>query len=254
MMEKAHILVVEDQNIIAMDLKSRLISLGYGVPAVIAYGEEVAAKAEELKPDLVLMDIRLKGEMDGVQAAEQIHQQFGLPVIYLTAHSDERTLQRARVTEPYGYILKPFEDRELHMAIEIALYKHQMEKKLKESEQWLAATLKSIGDAVIATDSSGRIKFMNPIAEALTGWTQAEGAGQELCTVFNIVSEETRAPAKNPVTRVLQEGIIVGLANHTILVTRDGEEMPIEDSAAPIRDEQGNITGVVLVFVSVQLV
>ncbi len=247
-MEKARILVVEDQNIIAMDLKSRLTGLGYVVPAVIAYGEEVAAKAEELKPDLVLMDIVLKGGMDGVQAAEQIRQQFGLPVIYLTAHSDERTLQRARVTEPYGYILKPFEDRELNMAIEIALYKHRMERKLRENERWLAATLKSIGEAVIATDIKKRIKFMNPVAEELTGWPQAEAAGRELSQVFQTIHEGTRARARTAVTKALQEGMVVGPSNHVALVARDGREIPIEDSAAPIRDELGKITGVVLVF------
>ena len=247
-MENARILIVEDQNIIAMDLKDRLTHLGYSVAATLAYGEEAIEKVEELAPQLVLMDIVLKGEMDGVQAAELIRQRFDLPIIYLTAHSDEQTLQRAKLTEPYAYILKPFEDRELLMAIEIALYKHRVEAKLKENERWLAATLTSIGDAVIATDSSGRIRLMNPIAEALTGWAQAEAAGQELSAVFKIISEETRVPTKNPVARVLHEGLIVGLANHTVLVARDGTEIPIEDSAAPIRDERGNITGVVLVF------
>lgn len=247
-MGKARILVVEDQNIIALDLKGRLTTLGYLVPAIVAYGEEAVVKAGEVKPDLVLMDIVLKGEMDGVQAAEQIHQQFGLPVIYLTAHSDERTLQRARLTEPYGYILKPFEDRELNMAIEIALYKHLMERKLRESERWLTATLKSIGDAVIAADTDKRIKFMNPAAEALTGWPQAEAAGRELSQVFKIVNEGTGARASTSVTKALREGTAVGPSASVTLATRDGREVPIEESASPIHDEQGNITGVVLIF------
>jgi PAS domain S-box-containing protein len=146
-MEKARILIVEDQDIFAVDLKNRLAALGHAVPAVVAYGEEAVAKAEELRPDLVLMNIALKGEMDGMQAAEQIRQQFGLPVIYLTVPSDEETLGRAGLTEPYGYVFKPFEDRELNVAIEITLYKHRMERKLKESERRLTATLERIGDS-----------------------------------------------------------------------------------------------------------
>ena len=124
--------------------------------------------------DLVLMDIVLEGDMDGVKAAEHIRNHFDIPVVYLTAYSDDTTLQRAKITEPYGYILKPFQERELYTTIEMALYKHKMERKLKENEQWLATTLKSIGDAVIATDTKGFVTFMNPVAEVLTGWKQEE--------------------------------------------------------------------------------
>ena len=130
-MASARLLVVEDQSIIALDLKSRLTSLGYEVVATAAYGETAVEAVGRLDPDLVLMDIRLKGDMDGIQAAERIRADYNRPVIYLTAHSDDQTLQRARLTEPYGYILKPFEDRELQMVIELALYKHRVEAQLK---------------------------------------------------------------------------------------------------------------------------
>jgi PAS domain S-box-containing protein len=201
-----------------------------------------------MRPDLVLMDIRLKGDMDGVEAAEEICTRFDIPVIYLTAYADENTLQRAKVTEPYGYILKPFEERELRTNIEMALYKYEMERKLKESERWLATTLRSIGDAVIATDAQGCVMFMNPVAEALTGWKQEEALGKDLTEVFHIMNEETCTVVESPVERALQEGVAVGLADHTILIARDGTKTPIDDSAAPIRDEKENITGVVLTF------
>jgi PAS domain S-box-containing protein len=158
------------------------------------------------------------------------------------------TMQRAKVTEPYGYIIKPFQERELHTAIEVALYKHEVERKLKESERWLSTVLQSIGDGVIATDREGLVTFMNPIAEALTGWKQEEALGEDLTEVFNIVDQQTRMPAENPATRALREGVVVGLADHSILIAKDGQETHLDDSAAPIRDDKGNAAGVVLVF------
>jgi PAS domain S-box-containing protein len=231
-----------------MELEDSLQSLGYVVSAVASYGEEAIEKAAERRPDLVLMDIRLKGNVNGIGAAKEIHESFDIPVIYLTAYADEDTLQRAKITEPYGYIVKPFEERELHSAIEMALYKHRMERKLKESEQWLATTLRSIGDAVIATDEKGLIVLMNSVAEALTGWNQKDAWGKDLTEVFNIIDEKTHTLTKSPVTRAIREGVVIGLANHSILIAKDGREIPIDDSAAPIRDDKGGITGVVLTF------
>ena len=247
-MANAQVLVVEDEGIVAKDIQNTLKKLGYAVPAIASSGEEAIKKATETLPDLVLMDIVLEGYMDGVEAAEQIRDRFDIPVVYLTAYADNKTLQRAKITEPYGYILKPFSERELHTAIEIALYKHQMERKLRDSEQWLATTLKSIGDAVIATDAGGFVTFMNPVAEALTGWNQEDAAGKPLKKVFNIINEETGKQAEDPATRVFREGVVVGLANHTVLIAKDGTKYPIDDSGAPIRDDKGNIMGVVLVF------
>jgi PAS domain S-box-containing protein len=124
----------------------------------------------------------------------------------------------------------------------------QAEEALRKSEETLRATLHSIGDAVIATDRKGRVAAMNPVAESLTGWSEGEATGQPLETVFRIVHEQTRQPVESPVTNVLKSDCIVGLANHTLLIARDGREIPIADSGAPIRNDAGEITGVVLVF------
>ncbi len=185
------------------------------------------------------MDIRLKGRMDGVEAAEHIRHECSLPIIFLTAHSDPATLQRAKLTEPFGYILKPFEELELSTHIEMALYKHQVEQKLRQQREWLQVTLQSIGDAVITTDAVGKVTSLNPVAEELTGWKMAEALNRPIEEVFNIINEETRSPAPNPVGKVLREGKILGLANHTAVISRDGKERAIEDSAAPIKDAQG---------------
>jgi PAS domain S-box-containing protein len=247
-MSGARILIVEDEGIEALDLQQRVTGMGYTVLDIVSTGEEAIEKAGETLPDLVLMDIMLPGEIDGVTAAEQIRSRFNLPVIYITAYADEDTLQRAKVTEPYGYIVKPFRERELQITIDMALHKHEMGKKLRESAKWFSTTLKSIGDAVIATDKKGRITFMNPVAERLMGWKLEEVKSKKLTEVFNIINMYSRQPAENPVTRVLLEGVTIGLANHTLLIAKDGTEIPIDDSAAPIKDDQGNIVGVVLVF------
>lgn len=240
--------IVEDERIVAEDIQRSLKRLGYTVSSVVSSGKEAIQKTEEENPDLVLMDIVLKGPMDGIEAAEQINSRFHVPVVYLTAHADEKKLQRAKVTEPYGYILKPFDDKELHTTIEMALYKNKMEKKVKESEKWLATTLRSIGDGVIATDMKGSVTFMNPVAEALTGWTQEEAAGKPLEEIFHIINEETRMPCENPSEKIVKTGKIIGLANNTVLVAKDGTERRIADSGAPICGDDHTILGTVLVF------
>ncbi|MCK5231069.1 MAG: response regulator [Desulfobulbaceae bacterium] len=247
-MTEMRILVVEDEGIIAADIQSSLKNLGYHVSGVASSGEEAIRKAEEDRPDLVLMDIVIKGEMDGIETAGQLRSRFNIPVIYLTAYTDKETLERAKVTEPYGYIVKPFEDRELHTAVEMALYKSRMENKLREREEWLSTILKSIGDAVIVTDAKGHVEFMNKVAISLTGWDEAEAKGKPLKSIFNIVNEKTREQVEDPVNKVIRKGTIVGLANHTVLISKDGTEIPIDDSGAPIRDDNGHIIGIVLVF------
>ncbi len=247
-MPETKILIVEDEAIVAEDIRNTLQNLGYTIYAVVPSGEEAITKIEEDKPDLVLMDVVLKGNMDGIEAASQIHSRFNIPVVYLTAFTDKKTIERAKLTEPFGYIVKPFEDRELHSTVEMALYKHKIESKLKESESWLSTILKSIGDAVVVTDAEGNIQFINDVAQFLTGWKHEDAIGKSLADIFNIVNEKTRKKVEDPVTKVIRKGKIVGLANHTILISKDGTEIPIDDSGAPIKDEKGNIIGIVLVF------
>ncbi len=169
-MIQPRILIVEDEAIVAADLAGKLGRLGYEVAGIAAEGKEAVAMACRLGPQLVLMDIWLEGPMDGIEAAEAIRRQLDVPVIYLTAHSDPATLARAKLTGPFGYILKPFEERELATQIELALHKHQADRQLRDQREWLRVTLRSIGDAVIATDAAGQVAYINPVAEALTGW------------------------------------------------------------------------------------
>jgi diguanylate cyclase (GGDEF)-like protein/PAS domain S-box-containing protein len=225
-----------------------LIKLGYDVPLFVTSGEAALDQIGVVKPDLVLMDIHLSGEIDGIATADKIRRNGRLPVVFLTAHSDEATLRRARITEPFGYVLKPFEERELQIAVDIALYRHKVEFQLKQMERWLTTTLKSIGDGVIATDTKGTITFMNRMAEALTGWLQSDAVGRPFTEVLHLVHARTRENVESLVERVLAENLIIEMGPDTVLITRDGQEVPVDDSAAPITDDDENVNGVVIVF------
>jgi PAS domain S-box-containing protein len=194
------------------------------------------------------MDIRLAGTLDGVQTAEKIRSEQDIPVIYLTAHSDDETLRRARDTGPFGYLVKPFKAPELRCAIEIALHKHEIDSRLREREQWLATTLRSIGDGVIATDANQRVTLLNPVAEALTGWKHEEALGRALGEIMKLVTERRGEPVESPVARALRRKSVTKLQDDALLVDRNGAAVPIDDSAAPIMSDRGEVLGGVIVF------
>ena len=247
-MTKTAILVVEDERIIAKGIEKQLTAMGYAVAGSAKTGEDGIQQALQLRPDLILMDISLGAGIDGVEAARRIRQQFDVPVVYLTADSNEAILERVKATNPFGYVLKPYDAKDLQTAIEIGLYRHQVERRLRDSEQWLAATLGSIGDGVIATDEHGGVRYLNQPAERLTGWRQADATGLDIEHVFRIVNESTREPVESPAMAALRRGEATVLAPHTLLIDKAGVERPIDDSAAPIRDAAGRISGAVLVF------
>jgi len=173
---------------VARDLKTTLTKLGYDVVGTASSGEDAIRLTKNFRPDIILMDIMLtKGFIDGVETVEILRNQFDVPIVYLTAYSDEQTLHRAKMTEPFGYLLKPFHTRDLQITIEMAVYRHKIETRMREVQVALN-TIKSIGDAVIATDKEGIIMFMNPVAEYLTGWTGTDAASKDVREVFKIQS------------------------------------------------------------------
>jgi PAS domain S-box-containing protein len=242
-MKAATILVVEDEAIVANDLQSRLIGMGYSVPTTSASGQDALQKAKLLTPDLALMDIRLKGEMDGIEAAEQLRDLFDIPCVYLTAYTDDDTLRRAKITEPYGYLVKPFEERELHTAIEMALYRHKVQQQLREKEQWLAAIMPSVQDAIIIASGQGAVISINSVAEKLTGWRQSEAAGQDLRGVFKVAGT-----TDNPAAQILAGAASAHFESRVCLVRKDGESLTVNCRAVPVHDEKNNVNGVTVVF------
>lgn len=247
-MEKKKIFIVEDESIVSLDIQTRVKRLGYSVAGTASSGEEAIRKISDSQPDLILMDIRIKGEIDGIETAAEVKKIYDVPIIFLTAYADQVTLERAKITDPFGYLIKPFEERELHINIEIALYKAHTQKLIREKDKWLSAILKSIGDGVIATDNKGNIRFINDIALRLTGYTLNEAIGNELDLILKIRSEITGKPIDNIFHRVIQTGELIGLANHTELIDKNGNVYPIADAGTPIKDAAGNINGVVVVI------
>jgi two-component system, response regulator PdtaR len=160
-MSAASVYIVEDELIVADDIRMTLEHLGYTVAGIAQSGETAIMEIQKTLPNLILMDIHLAGTLDGIATAEWIHTHLAIPVIYLTAHAETANLERAKLTEPYGYIIKPFEERELHSTIEIALYKHRMEEKNRESERTIQALANAIPDAVLLLDSKQRIIALN---------------------------------------------------------------------------------------------
>lgn len=157
-MAKTSVLVVEDESIVAKDIQNSLKKLGYTVPSVENTGEDAIDAAGQYKPDLILMDIMLKGEISGIEAAEQIRTRYRIPVIFLTAYADESTLSKAKVTEPYGYIIKPFKEIDLHTSIEMALYKHGKEQEVrKERDLYSSIVLDKASEDCIFVKSNSRL-------------------------------------------------------------------------------------------------
>jgi PAS domain S-box-containing protein len=204
------------------------------------------------RPDCVLLDHQLP-DRDGLAVLRAITVECGseetCAVVMLTGTGDTQLAVEAMKAGAHDYLDKNRITAEwLLRAINNAIEKAALRRQLDEQREWLRVTLSSIGDAVIATDTAGRVTFLNPVAAALTGWTSEAAAGQPVTEIFRIVNEETRAAVESPVARTISEGITVGLANHTILLAKDGREIPIDDSSAPIRDEAGVLRGAVLVF------
>jgi PAS domain S-box-containing protein len=261
-LDRKTILLVEDESFIAVleteiieDFGYEVINANTGETAV-----EIALSNERIC--LILMDINLGNGIDGPEAARQILKKRNIPIVFLTSHSEKEYVDRVKEITRYGYVIKNSGDFVLRSSIEMAFElfeahgkislelqdRKQAEEALRKSEESLSIMLQSIGDAVIATDIDGRITMMNETAEQLTGWSFIDAKSKPLKAVFNIINAETRNAIENPVIKVLETGKIVGLANHTILISRNGTEYHIADSAAPIREKYGNIRGVILVF------
>lgn len=232
----SRLLVVEDEVLVARDIQARLQRMGYEVVGTVARGEDAVSTALAESPDLILMDINLKGEMDGIEAATQINEVRSVPVIYCTAYSNDEVLERAKITSPFGYVLKPFDNRELEINIEIALFKHQVEQDLAKTKQNLDATLANVSDGVIAADQTGQVILINAVAESLTDWPEERSKNVMLDEVLVLEAFEPGQPAinlLNPETFVYWKQFS---GMRQLLVRPDGTRIPIELSANSLDD------------------
>jgi PAS domain S-box-containing protein len=237
------VLVVEDEPLVATILADQLVHTGCSVIGTADDGMAAIDIATKLRPDLILMDVHLKGDMDGIEAAERIHERLAVPVVYLTGDSDDPTLQRARAASAYGYVLKPFYFQSLLVAIEVAVHRFRTEQRLEENHLTYAAILGSISDAVITTDVGGLVRFMNAVAERLTGWRLEDAQGQAAATVLQIVNPAGEARREHLVSRVLASRIPVTLGHKELVVGRTSTRVPVDGSAAPVLDNLGRLVG-----------
>ncbi len=232
-MSKGRILVVEDEAIVALDIQARLSRLGFEVVGRASSGAEALRLTESCNPDLVLMDVLLSGPLDGIDTARELMQRHCLPVIYLTAASDESTLERAKETAPAGFLTKPFEDHELSVGIEMALVKFEAEARLKQSEHLLSTTLGSLSETVLSTDRNGHVTYMNASGGQLLGLHVAEAVGQDWRRLFSIQDGITGEPVENLEELCVPQGG-PPLCEDMVLVTLDGEDVPVALSVSPL--------------------
>ena len=247
-MSTIQVLVVEDEVVIAESVRRALTDMSYSVVPLAMSGEEAISIATNTRPDVVLMDIRLGDGMDGIEAAQKIWTQLDIPVIYLTAYADDETLKRAKITEPFGYILKPYEAKELHAAIEITLHKHKTAQEARGREEWLATALGSIPSAVIATDTEGRITFVNPMATDLIRQEQTQG--RHIGDVVTLVDKASDAILENPLLQAIRDRKRLDAADGVLLVRADGSRQPVAPTAAPILDQERRCSGGVLMLLT----
>ena len=246
-MTKARVLVVEDEGVVALALQKCLAHLGHDVVGSVSSGEDAIKKSRELEPDVVLMDIRLRGRMDGIEAAGKISKSMGVPVIYLTAYSDDKTLERARSTEPFGYLLKPWDENAVRSAIEMTLYRAVSQANVKSGRDSLATILEGVSESIVATDFKGAVTFMNASAERMLGALSSEALGSPFQEVLHLIDESTGEPARLPASRALIEKQRVYLTN-LLLKVSDGTSIPVDLNIAPMMGEGGSPTGMVLTF------
>lgn len=248
-MTDKNILIVEDERIVAEDIRSRLINFGYSVQAIVSTIQNALIQINSNDINLVLLDIELEGPMDGIKLAEELNANYDIPVVYLTAHSDKDILDRAKKTEPFGFLIKPFEERELYSTIETALYKYGIVRETREREAWFSTTLTSIGDAVIAVDNKGRISFMNPVAENLTGWKQGDVKKSDINKIVHVLNEKDNKPVSIYTKKIFKtDKETPEKGNDLVLVSKDLRRTPIDYKGTPLRDKNQIIMGAVFII------
>lgn len=235
---RGRLLIVEDEAVVAMDLVQQVRGMGYEVVGSVHLGEEALALAERHRPDLVLMDIKLAGELDGISAAAQLRSRLGIPVVFVTAYTDKLTTARAKQARPLGYLLKPVRESDLQVTLEIALHEHLLDQQLEASRQLFSTTLECVGDAVLVCDRFGRATYVNAAAERLLGLTSEEIGVRKLTDVVKLDWEDTLDDA------------LGGRASEPImaeLATSEGRRL-IEYRVNPLLDPDGSRRGAVAVL------
>ena len=244
-MTKEKILIAEDEGLVALSLKNSLENLGYEVPATAATADEVISKIKEVSPDLILMDIRLKGKADGIEVANQIRKTSRVPIVYITAHSDEKTLKRAKLSEPFGYIVKPYEEKSLHTTIEMALKKAASESAAWHKHNKVSSILRCISEGVVVSDLKGVIEYINPAGRAFTGHSSnIDRVYSSLTDIVKIRDLYSESPVDLPISEATSSRTAVILEN--LWLDRPGSSVPVDITVGAITNNLGIVSGIVV--------
>jgi len=243
-----NVLVVEDDRITAVDLRDTLEDHGFVVCGVVHSGDVVVGAVRELKPDLVLMDVNIEGSKDGVQAAHIVIGELGVPVVFLTAQADARTIRRMHEVGAAGVLTKPFSETELPRVLRAALDQAREVQQIAERGDRLWVTLQAIADAVITVDADGRVDHLNPAAERLSGWPIDQARGRHIEAVLDLRTGRDGPSLESPARKALADKTVQTLAPNAWLHPRQGEPRRVGDTVAPIHDDDGEVTGAVLVL------
>ncbi len=251
-MSKGKVFIVEDEVLIAETVRNKLLKLGYEVMGMAMTGEEAVPEVLKTQPDIILMDIRLAGEMDGIDTAEIIQQRFDVPIIFVTAFTDENTIERVKQIAPYGYIVKPYQMSDLSISLDLALHRHAAEKKRRQSDKTIQRALNQVGEGLVLTDPKGNIAFLNGVAEQVTGWGQERAFGKPFTDVVLLSDVRTDdfddAALANPIVAALASQNSVHLAAQLANVSNKALNTAIVASAAPVEDEKGLLSGAIFTF------
>jgi len=246
------ILIVEDDNNVAMMISMILKSLKYKVTGIVTSCKETIASVEKEKPDLILMDIMIEGNEDGIETAIIIKKKHDIPVVFLTAFSDNESIKRAKEAEPFGYLIKPFNTADLKVTVEMAVNKIEYELKIKKSELWFRSTLNSIGDGIIATDPINNIKFINAVAEDLLDVSYENVKNKKLEEVYTATQDMTPEGLVYLLSEK-KENFKEAFKNNKILISKSGKKIPIEEKISSIKYDTDEIIGNVIIFKDVSL-
>ncbi len=245
--KRLRVLVVEDEGIIARDITSMLEQLGYEVSGQAGTGADALKLAGNLPADLVLMDIKIRGGKDGIETAAEIRKLFGIPVVFLTSHADSETLRRANKTEPFGYVVKPFNEADLKVAIEVGFNRHRLQQEAEDKRVWFDSALTSISDAVIATDKDGYIVFFNQGAEQMTGWNKREAVGRRFYEVVQMRDQKGQSNSVD-LDLVMTSHKPIPFAS-AVIQHKGGTDQAVVGSMAPMRREgSGLLYGAVVIL------
>jgi PAS domain S-box-containing protein len=238
-MQEKSILIVEDEGVVALSIKAALTKMGYTVVGIAVSGNEAIALATEKKPDVILMDIHIKGDIDGIQTTEKINAVMDVPVIFLTAYADDETVSRAIRTGSHSYLVKPYNPRELYSNIEFAIYKHRMKFRTGSNRERLELFLTKASEAGIILDMKNNIVFANSPSEILLGWTREEMMGKNFFTLVNPAASTVTGPVDAGTKSILNLDAIHYLPLYATVATKNGRNRTVDMKIGIIREDSG---------------